>query len=232
MRRNYWVVVASMVVMTVLSGCSDTVVAPAAAPSASPTSMLQAPAGRPTFDLSNDRQDNDETDFSISPWGGVYRVGNHAVVFPARSVCEPSTDNYEGAQWDAPCTAATRAIDVHAVVMKDGERTWVDFSPELRFVPSDNPWRWVWLVINTPGARDAQGDLSRFNILYAASIGGATVDDAASDATLRTYVDTRWGATFRRIKHFSGYLGTSGFACDSTDPNCIGTDSPPPADAP
>jgi hypothetical protein len=213
MRRNYWVVVASMVVMTVLTGCSDTVVAPAAAPNASPTSMLQAPAGHPTLSLSHDGQDNEETDFSISPAGGVYRVGNHALVFPALSVCAPTTANYEAAQWDAPCAPARTAINVRAVVKKDGARTWVDFSPELRFVPSTNPSRWVWLFLNTPAARNASGDLSRFNILYAASIGGVTVDDAAGNPTLRTYVDTRAGVTFRRVQHFSGYLGTSGY-CD------------------
>jgi hypothetical protein len=232
MRRNYWVVVASMVVMTVLAGCSDSVVAPAVAPSASPTSMLQAPEGRPTLSLSNDRKDSEETDFSISPWGGVYRVGNHAVVFPARSVCEPSTSNYAAAQWDAPCAPATSAIQVHAIVKKDGARTWVDFSPELRFVPSDNPAQWVWLFIKTPGARHAHGDLSRFNILYAGSIGGATVNDAATDATMRTYVDTRSGTTFRRVKHFSGYLGTSGFACDPTAEDCSGVAAALTAPAP
>jgi hypothetical protein len=111
---------------------------------------------------------------------------------------------------------------VHAIVKKDGARTWVDFSPELRFVPSDNPAQWVWLFIKTPGARHAHGDLSRFNILYAGSIGGATVNDAATDATMRTYVDTRSGTTFRRVKHFSGYLGTSGFTCDPNSEDCSG----------
>jgi hypothetical protein len=223
MRRNYWVVVASMVVMTVLAGCSDTVVAPAAAPSASPTSMIQAPVGHPTLSLTNDRKNNDQqTDFSISPWGGTYRVGNHALVFPAHSVCAPKTDNYEAKQWDAPCAAATRAIKVHAVVKSDGARTWVDFTPELRFVPSANSSRWVWLFLNTPAARNATGDLSRFNILYAESIGGVTTNDAAGDATLRTYVDTRFGTTFRRIKHFSGYYGQSGYVCDATVESCTG----------
>src|SRR5258705_4548950 len=224
MRRNYWVVVASMVVMTVLAGCSDTPVAPAVAPSTS-TSMMQAPDGHPTLSLSHDRKDNEESQFTISPAGGLYRVGNHAVVFPARSVCEPATDNYEAAQWDAPCTAAKRAIKVHAVVKKDGNRTWVDFSPELRFVPSANPSRWVWLFINPPEARNARGALSRFNILYASSIGGVTVNDAATDASLRTYVDTRSGATFRRIEHFSGYLGTAGYVCDGALEGCAGIEN-------
>ena len=227
MRRNYWVVVASMVVMTVLAGCSDTVVAPAAAPSASPVSMMQAPAGRPTLLLYTIGSENDETDFSISPWGGVYRVGNHAVYFPAYSVCEPSTANYDAGDWDAPCAPAADAIQVHAIVKTAGSRTWVDFTPALRFVPSAAPSQWVWLFLNTPAARGAQGDLSRFNILYSESIGGMTVNDAASDATLRTYVDTWSGTTFRRIKHFSGYLGTSG-VCDPLIEQCNVPETPAP----
>ena len=227
MRRNYWVVVASMVVMTVLTGCSDSVVAPAAAPSASPTSMMQAPAGRPILSLSNTESENDETDFSISPWGGVYRVGNHAVYFPARSVCDPAKANYDAGDWDAPCVPAADKIQVHAIVKTEGSRTWVDFTPSLRFVPSAAPTRWVWLFLNTPAALGAQGDLSRFNILYAESIGAVTVNDAAADATLRTYVDTWSGTTFRRIKHFSGYLGTSG-ECDPIIEVCSSPEPPAP----
>jgi hypothetical protein len=225
MRRNYWVVVASMVVMTVLTGCSDSVVAPAAAPHA-PTSMMQAPAGHPSLSLSSSAAQNTSADFTISPWGGVYLVGRHAVVFPAQSVCDPATSGYGPDLWDASCAPITRGVAVHAVVRNQAGRTWVDFSPELRFVPSNNPTRWVWLFMNTPEARGARGDLSRFNIVYAERIGGTLVDDAADDATLRTYVDTFGGTTFRRIKHFSGYLGTSGFTCDE---ECDSTGTEPKA---
>jgi hypothetical protein len=213
MRRNYWVVVASMVVMTVLTGCSDTVIAPAAAPNA-PTSMMQAPAGHPSLSLSNKASENTSADFTVSPWGGVYHIGRHAVVFPAHSICDPSTSGYGAEQWDAACSPSTQGVAVHAVVRKQAGRTWVDFSPELRFVPSSNPSRWVWLFINTPQAKHARGELSRFNIAYAESIGGVMVNDAAADPTLRTYVDPFGGTTFRRIKHFSGYVGNSGFTCD------------------
>jgi hypothetical protein len=220
MRRNYWVVVASMVVMTVLTGCSDAVVAPAAAPSAS-TSMLQAPVGHPSLSLSGEGKENTSADFTVSPWGGVYRIGRHAVVFPAHSVCDPSTSGYGATLWDAPCSPSTRGVAVHAVVRKQAGVTWVDFSPELRFVPSNNPSRWVWLFLHTPQAKNARGDLSRFNIAYAESIGGVMVNDAAADPTLRTYVDPFSGTMFRRVKHFSGYAGNSGFTCDDvcdTDP--------------
>ena len=71
------------------------------------------------------------------------------------------------------------------------------------------------------GAAKAAGarDLSSFNILYATGINGATMDESAQDATLRTYVDTRSGISARRIKHFSGYT-SSGRECDG-GPDCI-----------
>jgi hypothetical protein len=72
------------------------------------------------------------------------------------------------------------------------------------------------MYMRTPTAIGATGDLSRFNILFAQSIGGQTVNDAALDPTLRTYVDTQTGISFRRIQHFSGYV-VAGFACDACD---------------
>ena len=52
------------------------------------------------------------------------------------------------------------------------------------------------------------------------------VNDAATDATLRTYVDPVSGTAFRRIKHFSGYAGNAGFTDPPTDGS--GTDTPTP----
>ena len=166
--------------------------------------MMQAPAGHPSLSLSSQAREKENTsaDFTVSPWGGVYRIGRHAVVFPAHSVCDPSTSGYGAELWDAACAPSTKGIAVHAVMRKQAGVTWVDFSPELRFVPTS----WVWLVLNTPQAKHARGDLSRFNIAYAESIGGVMVNDAAADPTLRTYVDPYGGTMFRRIKHFSGYF--------------------------
>ncbi|HET7187854.1 MAG TPA: hypothetical protein VFI52_06855 [Gemmatimonadaceae bacterium] len=225
MRRNYWVVVASMVVMTVLTGCSDTVVSPAAAPSG-PTTMMQAPVGHPNLSLTGAAAQNTSANFTVSPWGGVYFVGNHAVVFPAHSICDPATSGYGSDVWDAPCSPSETGVAIHAEVRKQNGRTWVDFSPELRFVPSANPTRWVWIVMSTPQARGAQGDLSAYNILYAESIGGVMVNDASSDPTLRTYVNTFSGTSFRRIKHFSGYTASAGFTCDPNVEDCSGGETP------
>jgi hypothetical protein len=224
MRRNYWVVVASAIVVGVLAGCSDnTVLAPSAAPSAAasatPITATFAPASRPSLALSGDKTKNGTSKFTVSPSGGVFFVGNHAVVFPAGSICDPATSSYGPSEWDAPCSALTRPITISAKVKTVKGVKSVDFSPSLRFVPSDNSSRWVWIYMYTPGARGAS-DLSQFNILFAPTLGATPENDAALDPTLRTYVDSRLGLSFRRIKHFSGYVVLTGFSCDEKTDEC------------
>jgi hypothetical protein len=225
MRRNYWVVVASALVIGVLTGCSDTTVAPSAAPSAAPTTAMLAPAGQPSLSLNGRKADNGTTHFTVNQWGGVFFVGNHAVVFPAHSICDPATANYGAGDWDAPCTPLTKPIKITARVSTVNGVKAVDFSPELRFVPSASPSSWVWIYMYTPEARGAT-DLSPFNILFAQNLGATLENDAASDPTLRTYVDTRLGMSSRRIKHFSGYAVFSGFTCDPNAEQCDGSENP------
>lgn len=214
MRRNYWVVVASAIVMAVLAGCRDTVVAPTAAPSAAPTTTMLAPVEHPSLSLSGKNVQNGSSDFTVGPWGGVFYVGNHALVFPAHSICNPATSTYGPGEWDKSCEALNKPLRIHAEVRTINGQSAVDFTPEIRFVPSANPARWVWIFMHTPDAQGAQ-DVSRFNILFAPSLGATPENDAASDATMRTYVDTRSGISFRRIKHFTGYIVSSGFSsCD------------------
>jgi hypothetical protein len=227
MRRNYWVVVASALVIGVLTGCSDnTVVAPAAAPSAAPVATILAPSGRPQLSLSGHNATNGVTQFTVKPSGGVFFVGNHAVVFPARSICDPASSSYGEGQWDAPCTPLKRPLTITARLSTANGVRAVDFSPSLRFVPSANPARWVWIFMYTPEARGAD-NLSSFNILFSPSLGATPVNDVAEDVTLRTYVDTQSGMSYRRIKHFSGYLVTAGFADQSPDDGS-GMDAPAP----
>ncbi|MEO7711810.1 MAG: hypothetical protein ABIV10_02695 [Gemmatimonadaceae bacterium] len=225
MRRNYWVVVASALVIGVVTGCSDSLVAPAVAPNAAPVSMLMAPSGAPSLSLSGGDVANGSTTFTVGPWGGVFFVGNHAVYFPARSICDPATSTYGEGTWDTACTPLTRSITISAQVSTVGGGKAVDFTPELRFVPSSSPAQWVWIFMYTPEARSAS-NLSPFNILFASSLGAQPENDAALDASLRTYVDTRSGVSFRRIKHFSGYVVPAGNTCDPTTENC---GSGPPA---
>jgi hypothetical protein len=214
MRRNYWVVVASALVIGVLTGCSENaIVAPAAAPSVAPASAIFAPSSRPQLSLSGHKAQNGATQFTVGPSGGIFFVGNHAVVFPARSICDPATSTYGEGEWDAPCTALNRPLTITARLSTAKGVQAVDFSPEIRFVPSANTARWVWIFMYTPDARRAD-DLSQYSILFSPSLGATPVNDAAHDATLRTYVDGRSGISFRRIKHFTGYSVGAGFTSE------------------
>ena len=65
-------------------------------------------------------------------------------------------------------------------------------------------------------------DLSKFSILWSPAIGANGVNDAAGNATLKTYVDTKSGISMRRIEHFTGYLTSSGRSCDpAVDADCV-----------
>ena len=56
------------------------------------------------------------------------------------------------------------------------------------------------------------------NILFAPTLGATPENDAAQDPTLRTYVDSRLGMSYRRIKHFTGYVVLVGFTDQPEEP--------------
>jgi hypothetical protein len=231
MRRTRWVTAGPLLLLSVLAGCRDEIVSPATAPLKAPAAFAPAPAslapqGRPTLLLAGGLPDSASVDFYVGPNGGIFFTGNHAVVFPSQSVCDPATSSYGPGTWDLPCSPLQSALKVHAEVRTANGQTWVDFTPSLRFVPSAYPTKWVWMVMYTPKVIGATTDLSRFNILWAKAIGGATVDETSTDPTLRTYVDTWQGISLRRIKHFSGYASAGGRTCDPATEEC--PDAPPP----
>ncbi|MFL5620711.1 MAG: hypothetical protein ACJ79A_20210 [Gemmatimonadaceae bacterium] len=227
MRRISRFTAGPLLVLAVLAGCRGDVVSPPtsptlAAPVAGPAPMSLAPQGRPRLALSGGLPDSASVDFYVGPNGGVFYTGDHAVVFPAGSVCDPATSSYGPGTWDDPCSPLQSSLRVHAEVRRHDGTTSVDFTPALRFVPSTSSSKWVWIVMFTPDAKDATGDLSRFNILYAPTLGSTPIDETASDASLRTYVDTWMGISMRRIKHFSayeqGYGMGSGRTCEGECP--------------
>ena len=210
MRRNRWNIAGPLLLLAALVSCREGVVSPAAGPieapqAAAPAPMSLAPQGRPHLDLVGGLPDSASVDFVISPNGGIVDLGNHAVVFPANSVCDPATSSYGPGTWDAPCSPLQAPIKVHAEVRRTNGQTAVDFTPSLRFVPSNDPARWVWLVLYTPSAV-GKSDLSGFNILWESGLGAPAVDETPLDSSLRTYIDTWQGISLRRIKHFSGYV--------------------------
>ena len=215
MRRTNWKTVSTLITIVAVAGCSDQVNVPTQAASSATTSARYAPVA-PSFSLNTAAATRATSSFTVGPQGGVFFVGTNAVVFPKGSICEPSTSGYGVSQWDAPCTPLKSAITVsYETTVLDGH-TAVDFKTPLRFVPSSNPENWVWLYMYTPAAVNAT-DLSPFTILYAPTLGGAAYDESLTDATLRTYVNTRTGVSVRRIKHFSGYTSWG----SNCDPNAL-----------
>ena len=221
MRRISKFTVGPLLTLVLLAGCRETAVSPIEAPAfVAPAPLSLAPSERPSLLLSGALPDSAASDFVVGPWGGVYYAGNHAVVFPAQSICDPATSGYGADKWDAPCAPLQTSLRIHAEVRRKDGVTSVDFTPSLRFAPSSSSSRWVWMVMYTPDAVGATGDLSRFNILWSNQIGGIAVDETPLDASMRTYVDTWSGISMRRIKHFSGYVVGSGRSCNSATEEC------------
>ena len=224
MRRTHWKTVSTLVTMGLLSSCTDRTISGPTPAAVAPASMTLAPSGAPMLDLAHGNSGKASLDFTVGEKGGVFLVGDHAVVIPAHGICNPATSSYGPTTWDAPCRPLASSLKIHAEVLSENGRTWVDFQPALRFVPSSNSNNWAYIYMFTPGAR-SHADLSKFNILYSPHLGAAGIDESAHDATLRTYVDRDLRTSMRRIKHFSGYTASSGFVASpctpSIDPTCV-----------
>jgi hypothetical protein len=214
--RTNWKTVSTLITMIAVAGCSDNTMSPTAA--STTTAARFAPEGRPALSLNTAAAERTSSSFTVGPQGGVFFIGANAVIFPKGSICEPSTSGYGDALWDAPCTPLRGTITVSYETSLSGGRTAVDFKTPLRFVPSTDPSHWVWMYMSTPAAVSAT-DLSKFTIYYAPSLNGPLFDESTTDATLRTYVDTRTGVSMRRIKHFSGY-NSWGRDCDPAAGTC------------
>ena len=196
-----------------LSGCaSDKVGAPefGALPwGGVPTG--RAPAGIPSADIIMHSVSADSTtaEFTVTPTGGVFHLGPHAIYFPANAICDPATSTYGPTEWDAPCEPLTTPIRFRAEVRHMAGRSWVDFTPAVRFVPTNDPANSVWLYMKASALSanpdSALAQLSRMSVLYSPMLGEPGINEALTDRSLVTYVWMEGGVAFRRIKHFSGY---------------------------
>ena len=144
-------------------------------------------------------------DFTVTPSGGRFAIGLHTVSFPVNSICDPASSTYGPTEWDAPCRALDRPIQIHAEMRSADGRSWVDFSPSLRFVPTSDPRQYVMLTMRRGVASSVTP------ILWAAYLGASGVDDAAGDPTLTTYAAADGVSEYRRIKHFTGYVISTGY---------------------
>lgn len=194
----------------VLAACSEgNVVAPRSeAPSGPP-----AVGGGSTQSLSG--VDTLRFSFVIDPSRNLwyYLGAGNSITFPAHSLCDPSRSTYGMGQWDKSCTPATSPLTVTAKAWIDASgHPRIDFNPQIRFVPTDNPAGWVSLTFT-----DYSGAQSWLSILYCQNEHTShCVDESKIDPTLATFRDPATGRLTRRIKHFSGYNVGAGDDSSST----------------
>ncbi|HTR78420.1 MAG TPA: hypothetical protein VMH39_09930 [Gemmatimonadaceae bacterium] len=224
MRRRVPILLAGGALALVL-GCRDST-EPSSSAGADALGAVSA-----SFNGSNHRL---STIFVIDPSGGTVSLfGLFKLSFPAHSVCVVGS-SYGAGHWDDPCTTITHSLVVHATLEESHGRLWVDFSPGIRFAPSDDPSQWVTISTDIhsqyirsrgDGSHDGLGTLA---ILYAPSIGSFPVDEVKTtgDPSLGSVLDFNSGSIWRRIKHFSGYSVLTGETCDPTsgDPYCVSSD--------
>lgn len=201
---------ASIAAVALLAACSaaDQVSAPK-------PQRAAMPAGAPSLDviINQIAPDSLSADFTVTPSGGLFVLGAHAVYFPDHSICDPATSGYGPDLWDAPCTPLDQPIDFHAEVRQDANgRAWVDFTPAVRFVPTDDPNQTVWVMMKA-GADVNESNYANFGMKWLPSGSpDESVDESVTDPTLKSYVDLENDIVFRRVKHFSGYLVTDSYA--------------------
>lgn len=179
-------------------------------PSSPEAPVAEVPAFRifPTY-----ASDGKSADLLVEPSGGVFFLGKHSLYFPPNTICDPAISTYGPTEWDQPCTTITEPIAIHAKLVEKDGRSWVDFTPHLRFAPSEDESRWVYIFMSTKASVGKR--LIGKNappILWSPAIGVPGIDEALLDPTLKTKWDKKLGGVYRRIKHFSGYNVWSGFA--------------------
>ncbi|GAC1649980.1 MAG: hypothetical protein NVS4B3_07940 [Gemmatimonadaceae bacterium] len=200
--------VAAMLVL--IAACSDATMAP----------RRSLPIGAPSPDAlglgprddavagSPSSSDASKGAFVLTARGGTFRVGQTSVTFPASAVCDPRTSTYGPTEWEKPCDVLREPITIHALVhhvFGAKKETWVEFTPQLRFVPAATADRWVWMATRVPSS----WPLGILSIRWAPTFGGAPIDESLSNPTLRTWVLPHHTAV-RRLEHFSFYVISTG----------------------
>ena len=154
-------------------------------------------------------------DFMVTPAGGRFVLGVHAIEFPRRSICDPGKSGYGADVWDAPCEPVKGVVHVHAEIHEEEGWHWVEFTPHLRFVPTTDPDNYVRLFMRTDAAQSPEAE-ALLRILWSPNAGVAGIDESIDDPTQKTYIDPSKEFAYRRIKHFSifevmrGYQASAG----------------------
>jgi hypothetical protein len=117
---------------------------------------------------------------------------------PANAVCDLATSSYGVGTWNDACAPQTEPFTITATVKNAAtDHPSVEFEPALRFSPSSNVS--LYLYVTDQATLDASKVMKYCNA-------AGCVDEAESDADLRSNVDVENKVVFRRIKHFSGYV--------------------------
>jgi hypothetical protein len=126
-----------------------------------------------------------------------------SVTFTPNSICDLGS-SYGPSEWDQPCAPSTTPVVIVARGWLDENgQPRVDFQPHMRFNPDASP-----IIISL---KDAHGQGEALHINYCPDF-GACYDESIADSSLATGYDSSTKRYFRRIKHFSGYNISSGFA--------------------
>jgi hypothetical protein len=140
----------------------------------------------------------------------TYNLGaGNRITFPAGSLCDPSNSSYGAGTWDQPCPVAQSPVTISAKAWLDASGDpRIDFSPDVRFVPTANPLGWVTITFT-----DFFASIDPLAaILYCRTPTAGCTNEALTDPTLATVVNPVTGTLTRRIKHFSGYNVAAGDA--------------------
>jgi hypothetical protein len=159
-------------------------------------------------------QDAGSRVFTVFPgYPVIQRFGDHYLNLPANVVCDPATSGYGADLWDKPCDLLQRPIDVTATWSVVNGQPVISFSPDLRFVPSDDESRWVKLSLKDPKGIDPA---KYYTVLWFNRAAGAWVDEAAADPSLRAQTNQSGNLVTRRLKHFSDWELWSGYSYNVT----------------
>lgn len=178
--------------------------APASAPVAAPRAAVSAAVAGAA-----DPADTLRVQFEVGPEGGVFALGRHWISFPANSICDMSQASYGDAHWNELCTPATEPVAVDAMVFVDtAGRPHVEFAQHLRFDPTQQ-------VILHMTFDYRVGDETP-DVLWKRDRASEAVDEGEVDPAMVTREGSYW-MVYRRVKHFSGYIITSGRLESSLD---------------
>lgn len=199
---------STLTIVAAVSACSD-MSAPSAVAAVDPQPVLALQDGA-TY----------TSRFVLSPSRStVFSDGVNTLYFPPAAVCDPAVSGYGPTEWDKPCASLESDITITVVATVTGGKMNLDFSPNIRF----NPSRPVWLVVKNDAIKTMYRP-ENWAVLYNPGNGAALIDEGALDRSVITYVDRTNGVLTRRVKHFTGYLVTSGTITDCepyVDPDCV-----------